>query len=80
MPEIILSGTEEQEEEEEAEAVLALRPQGLHSRGPAVLTEVEPAGQSVMAKGAIVAEVMERAEVEIPSQPGVSTQLEVPSV
>jgi len=44
--------------------------------------KVEPAGQSVMAEGAIVVEpsateVMERAEVKIPTQPGVSTQLEV---
>jgi len=36
-----------------------------------------------VAEGAIVAEpavaeVMERAEVEVPTQPGVSTQLEVP--
>ena len=46
--------------------------------------EVEPAGQSTMTEGAVVAEqsaaeVTERAKVEIPSQPGVSTQLEVPS-
>ena len=84
--EIIPYSTEEQEEEEEEEeeAVPALRPQGLHSRSPAVLMKVEPAGQSVVAEGAIVVEspaveVTERAEVQIPTQPGVSTQLEVPS-
>jgi len=41
----------------------------LRSRGPAVLAEAEPAGQSIMAEGAMVAErpkqVMERAKVEI---------------
>jgi len=74
MPKIIPSGTEDQEEEEEKEeeTVLALRPRSLRSRGPAVLLEVEPAGQSVVAKGAIVAElaaaeVTERAEVEVPT-------------
>ena len=46
--------------------------------------EVEPAGQSVVAEGAIVAElpaaeVMVRVEVEIPTQSGVSTELEVSS-
>ena len=46
--------------------------------------EVEPACQSVVTEGVIVAEpsaaeVRERTEVEIPTQPGVSTQLEVPT-
>ena len=68
MPEIRPSGIEEHEEEEE-EAAFSLRPPGLCSRGPAVLVKVEPAGQSIMAEGAMVAErpkqVMERAKVEI---------------
>jgi len=76
MLEIIPSGTEEQEEEEEA--VPALHPQGLRSRGPTVLAEAESAGQSIVAEGAEVAEqpkeVTERAEVEILSQPGVSNR------
>jgi len=49
---VIPSGTEEQEEEEE-EAVPTLHPRGLCNRGPAVLIEVEPAGQSVVDEGAI---------------------------
>jgi len=44
MPKIIPSGTEEQEEEEEDEVVLAFRPRGLISRGPAVLAEAESVG------------------------------------
>ena len=53
MPKIIPPGTEErEEEEEEEEVVLTLRPRGLHSRGPAILAEGEPAGQSVVAEGA----------------------------
>ena len=87
MPEIIPSGTkqkEEEEEEEEEKAVPAIRPWGLRSRGPVILMKVKPADQFVVVEGAIVAElltakVMERAEVEIPTQPGVLTQLEVPS-
>ena len=60
MPEIIPSGTEEQEEEEEEEkAVSALHPQGLHCRGPAVLTEADPAGQSIVAEGTVVAKLPE---------------------
>jgi len=69
VPEIIPSGIEEQEEEEEKEAVSALHPQGLRSRGLTVLTKVEPAGQFVMAEGAILAEppaakMTERAELK----------------
>jgi len=68
VPEIIPSGVEEQEEEEE-EAVSNLHPWGLRSRDPAVLTKVEPAGQSVVAEGSILAEppaaeMTERAELK----------------
>ena len=47
-----------------------------------VLMKVEPAGESTVAEGArvvelLVAEVTERAEVDIPTQVGVSTQPEV---
>ena len=56
-----------------------LRPRGLRSRGPAVLAEAEPAGQSTVAEGPVVAEqaeeVTERAAVEISSQMRVSIQL-----
>ena len=46
--------------------------------------EIEPARKSAVAEWAIVAEpqaveVTESAKVEVPTQPGVSTQLEVPS-
>ena len=78
MPKIIPSGTEEQEEEEE-EAVPALRPWGFCSGGPAVLAEAKPVGQSTVAERAVVmeqpVEVMERAEVEILSQPRISIRL-----
>ena len=43
MPEVLPYGIEEQEEEEE-EAASSLRPQGLRSRGPAVLAEAKSAG------------------------------------
>ena len=56
MPEIISPGNEEQEEEEEEDAVLAFRSRGLRSRGPAVLAEAEPAGQSTVAEGTVIAE------------------------
>ena len=57
MPEVIPSGTKEQDEEEEEEkAVLSLHPRCLRSRGPAVLPEVEPACLSTMAEGAVIAE------------------------
>jgi len=81
MPEIIPSITEEQEEEEEKYAATSLPPRGMRSRGPAVLAKVEPAGYSDMAEGIVVAEqsVVERAEVEISSQPGDSTQVEASS-
>ena len=47
------------------------------------MAEVEPTGQSMVAKGAIVAEqaaaeLTERTEVEVPTQSRVSTQLKVP--
>jgi len=66
LPEVIPPGAEEQEDEEEEEAVPTLHPRGLHSRGPAILTEGEPTGESTMAKGAKrLEEVVERLEVEI---------------
>jgi len=78
MPEVLPSSTEEQEEEEEEKAASSLRLWGLHNRGPAVLTEVESAGQSIVAEGVVVAEqpeeVTERAEVEVLYQLGVSIQ------
>ena len=53
MPEVIPRGVEEQEEEEEEEeeTVLTFHSQGLRSRGPAILVEGEPAGESTMAEG-----------------------------
>ena len=75
MPKVVPAGAEEQkeEEEEEEEAVPTLRSRGLCSRGPAILAEGEPAGESVMAEGVERPEVdlVERDDVEIP---GVSTQ------
>jgi len=56
MPKVIPSGMKEQEEEEEEEAASSLHPRGLHSRGPTVLPKVEPAGQSTVTEGAVVAE------------------------
>ena len=58
MPEVIPPRAEEQEEEEEEESVPTLRSRGLRSRGPAILAEGEPAGESVMAEG------VERPEVD----------------
>jgi len=51
MPEVVPPGAKEQEKEEEKEeeAVPTLRSRGLRSRGPAILAEGEPAGESVMA-------------------------------
>ena len=49
MPEVIPPGAEEQErekEEEEDEAVPTLHSRGLRSRGPAILAEGEPTGES----------------------------------
>ena len=65
MPEVIHPGAEEQgEEEEEEEAAPTLCPRGLRSRGLAILTEGEPAGESTMAEGAERPdEVMERVEL-----------------
>ena len=54
MPKVFPSGTEEQEEEEEA--AFSLRPWGLRSREPMFLPNVEPAGQSTAAEGAMVIE------------------------
>jgi len=45
-------GTEVQEEEEE-ESVRALHPQSLHSRGPAILAEAEPAVESAATEGPV---------------------------
>ena len=54
MPQIIPPSTEEQEEEEEEEeAVLALRPQGLRSRGPTILAKGEPATHLLWLRGPI---------------------------
>ena len=79
MPEVLPSGTEEHEEEEKEETVSSLPPQGLRSRGPAVLAEVKSVGQSIVVEGAVVAEqpeeVTERAKVKVPSQTGVLIQL-----
>ena len=55
MLETIISGTEEQEEEEEPAP--ALRPRSLHSRGPAILAEAEPAVESAAAEGPIEAAI-----------------------
>ena len=53
MLEVIPPGAEKQEEEEEEEeAAVTLHPQGLRSRGPVILAEGEPAGESTMAEGA----------------------------
>jgi len=79
--ESIPSSIEKQEEEEELAS--PLRSRGLRSRGPSVLMEVKPARESAAAEGAMVAElpateVIERAKVDIPIQPGVLTQPKVP--
>jgi len=72
MPEVIPPDAEGQEEEEEEEVAPILHPQGLRSRGSAILMEGEPTGEFTMAEGAErPEEVVERVEVEIP---GVSTQ------
>ena len=80
MPEVILPGAErqeEEEEEEEGEATPTLRPRGLCSRGPVILAEGEPAGESAMAEGVkLPEEAMEELEVEIP---GVLTRPETSS-
>ena len=69
MPEVIPPGAEEQEEEEEEEedAVPTLLSRVLLSRGPTILAEGEPAGESTMAEGAEgPEEVVEGLEVKIP--------------
>ena len=79
MPEITPSGTEEQEEEEEEAS--SLHPEICTAGGPTVLVEVEPGGHSEVAERVVVAEqlTVERADVEIPSQLRVLTQLEASS-
>jgi len=80
MPEVIPPSAEEQEgeeEEEEEEAVPTLHSQGLRSRGPAILAEGEPAGESTMTEGAEgLEEAVEGLEVDIPevsTWPGTSS-------
>jgi len=75
LSEVVPASVEEQEEEEEEEEgeVLTLRSRGLRSRGPAILAEGEPVGESVITEEVEHTDVnlVGRDDVEIP---GVSTQ------
>ena len=64
-----------EEEEEEEEAIPTLRSRGLRSRGPAILAEEEPAGESPVTKGADQPTTSSAQEKEVeapqPSSPSV---------